>query len=331
MKNYYDKVLFLLALIVLGIGVGIFFQKGGVEHPHAIPAQTLSGKGYEAIPAPKVPDLNPSWPKPPDQGEDSPYGDIGLGWIYYPFTPPKIYWDKEVGFTATPPGPVNAARVIPLGLVCVKAQEELYRVQFLGTGGTGERDDEVLLSDEENDESGFHLSLKSDQEAESTEHQIKLLDLTFNMESDHGLETKVATIKILDERTNQEVTLVKGKLYSPSGNRFWILHTEDPLPSEDWRVTAVGDKKEYPGDLLGFPGTITYEVTALDFETPSVTVLRRNLTKKKVEITKTYVLPTEYTGVAAAAAAGSTAPTAPTSPKSAAKSSAAAAPAAGTN
>jgi len=326
MKNYYDKVLFLLALIVLGIGAGIYFQKGGLEHPHSIPAVALTGKAYEAIPAPKVPDLNPSWPLPPDQGEDSPYGDIGVGWVYYPFTPPKIYWDKDIGFTAQPPGPVIPPHLQPFGMVFVRAQEELYRVQFLGTGGTGERDDEVLLSDEENDESGFHLSLKSDQDAESKEHQIKLIDLAFTMETDHGLETKVATIKILDERTNQEVTLVKGKLYSPSGNRYWILHTEDPLPSEDWRVTAIGDKKEFPGDLLGFPGTITYEVTAVDFETPSVTVLRRSLNKKKLEVTKAYVLPTEYNGLPPP---GATPAAGPSSPKSAAKPSAAAAPAAG--
>jgi len=103
----------------------------------------------------------------------------------------------------------------------------------------------------------------------------------------------VATAKILDERTNEVVSLTQGKYYSPSGNRFWLLHTEDPLPSEDWRITAVGDKREYPGDILGFTGVVTYEVTALDFDKPSVTLVRHSFNKRKVAVDSK---PTELGG-----------------------------------
>ena len=153
MKNYYDKVLFILALIILGIGVGIFFQKGGVEKGRSIPALVLSGKPYEIIPRPDLTTSDVSWPKPPDQGEDNTEVDNGLGWVYYPFTPPKIYWDKEFGFTAESPdkpGGGDKPHINPFGMKFVKAGEELYRVQVTGVGGTGEKDDIIVFSDEEN-------------------------------------------------------------------------------------------------------------------------------------------------------------------------------------
>jgi len=280
MKNYYDKVLFLLALIVLGIGVGIFFQKGGLPQRPPIPPLALHGGPYQQITGPNISQqVNPSWPVPPDQGDDN----NEVGWVYYVFTPPKIYWDKEVGFATlterTDPHP-NV-----FGMKFVRAQQELYRIQFQGIADKGDEGTIIDFSDEENENSDFRILFKAGQDpVEDTVHQIKILDLsTSPVQTEDGLLSNVTKVKLLDERTNQEVTLTSGQLYAPSGNRFYILHTEDPFPSEDWKVTVVGDKKEYPGDVLGFPQTITFEVVALDFDKPSVTVVRHQFSKRKVE------------------------------------------------
>ncbi len=284
MKEYYDKALFLASFVLFALGVGLFFEDGGIQRSAPFPAINLSGGKYVAIPAPSIGQFIPTWPRPPDQGEDNP--SQGLGWTYDIFTPPKIHWDSEFGLLTNQSVIIDPApQVPPFGMVFVRVNSDPYRIQFQGLSGQGNRNDTIVFLDEQNHESNFHLSLAPGQSAESTAHKIRVLDLTFtDNDAGHGLLNKVAQVKIFDEQTNEEVTLTQGKTYSPSNYRYFILHTEGPLPSEDWEVTAVGDKKEYPGELLGFKGAVTYEVVAVDFDKPSVTVVRHSVNKKGVEV-----------------------------------------------
>jgi hypothetical protein len=278
MKNYYDKVLFLLGFIVLGIGAGIFFEKGGSPKPAHIPPLHLSGNHYTAVDAPTIDEPNPLWEGPPDQGEDR----NDPGWTYSIFTPPKIWWETGTGWiiqSPNPPGPKP-----PFGLHLVKADEERYRVQVQGVSGAGDKDDIINFSDED-DGNDFRLKVGE----ESTEHQIKVLDMTIPDQGpgDHGLWNKSAIVTILDERTNETVTLTQGVLYSPTGNRYFILQFEAPFPEQEWRVTKVGDTQEFPGSTTGFnlPDPITFVVDALDFDTPSVTVERQTKNKHHIAVT----------------------------------------------
>src|SRR5476649_1854424 len=99
MKKYYDKILFLLGLAVLGIGAGIFYSKGGVPQGTPLPTLKLSGTAFEPIPSPDLEPVGADWEAPPDQGEDRNEN----GWTYAVFTPPKIYWQAGDGWTAVPP------------------------------------------------------------------------------------------------------------------------------------------------------------------------------------------------------------------------------------
>jgi hypothetical protein len=275
MKNYYDKVLFLLGLIVLGIGAGIFYQKGGVPKPAHIQSVHLTGTAYSPIDAPVLPVQEPLWEAPPDQGDDR----NDPGWTYAIFTPPKIWWDD--GWIVQPPVPLGPPP--PFGLHLVKAAEELYRVQVEGVSGSGDKDDVINFSDEE-DGNDFRLKVGD----EDTRHQIKVLDMTIPDQAPgpHGLWNKNANVTILDERTNETLTLTQGVLYSPTGNRYYILQFDDPFPSQEWKVTKVGDTMEFPGSTPGFnlPDPITFVVDDLDFDKPSVTVERRTKNKKHQDV-----------------------------------------------
>ncbi len=287
MKKYYDKVLFLLALVVLGLGAGIFFKKGGVPKSPALPAAKLSGDAFTTIPAPTFDKTTYTWESPPDQREDDP------GWIYYVFTPPKIWWEQGTGWIAVPPVPIVP---VPFGLHLVSAKKELYRVQLQGTSGNGDKDDEINFSDEE---TGLDFHLKLGQESEL--HKIKVTDLSFDpVDKGHGVVFKAARATILDESTGETVTLTEGVEFAPTDNQVYVLQTDDPFPSQEWKVSSQDWKVavkngqdetlKQPGGLEDFKGDIVFKVVNLDFDKPSVTVEKQFTTKSGRKSTKTMEL-----------------------------------------
>ncbi len=278
MKNNYDKILFLLGLIILVIGAGIFFQKGGTPKPLHIAPPHLTGASYTPIPVPETKQQNPLWEQPPDQREDL----NDPGWTYSIFTPPKIWWETGNGWIVQPPVPVGPPP--PFGVHLVKSGEELYRVQVQGVSGAGNKDDIINFSDED-DGNDFQLKVGE----ENTLHQIKVLDMTIPDQPDvsHGVWNKNATVTILDERTNETLTLTQGVLYSPTGNRFCILQFEEPFGTDEWKVSKVGDSQEFPGSTINLPDPVKFVVDAIDFDTPTVTVERQTKNKRHLDVPPT--------------------------------------------
>lgn len=252
--------------MVLAIGAGIFYQKGGVPKVAPIAPSHLTGTGYAAIPMPELSTPKPLWEPAPDQGEDR----NDPGWVYSIFTPPKIWWETGTGWIVIPPNPEVPPP--PFGVHLVKSGEELYRVQVEGVSGAGDKNDIINFSDEE-DGNDFQLKVGD----ESILHQIKVLDMTVPDQPDvsHGLWNKNAVVTILDERTNQQLQLTQGVLFSPTGNRYCVLQFEEPFGTQEWTVTKVGDTQEFPGSTMNLPDNVEFVVDAIDFDTPSVTVERQ--------------------------------------------------------
>jgi len=278
MKKYYDKILFLLGLAVVGIGFGIFSYKGGVPQPVSMPDIKLTGNAFEPIPPPKIAEPSVIWEAPPNQRED--YDEPG--WVYSIFTPPKIYWQDGEGWVVHDSG-VMAPQ--PFGVHLVAAKKDLYRIQMLGVAGKSEADptDLIRFSDEE---TGAPLELRLGEE--STRSQIKVTDLKIDrVDKGHGLIKNIATVTILDERTGQSVVLTQDEPYSPTNNEYYILQVSDPYPPEEWHVTAKGDKKDLPGKA-------SFVVTDLDFDKPSVTVEKHSISRSGKElVSKPHVLTLE--------------------------------------
>jgi len=279
MKKYYDKILFLLGLAVVGIGFGIFSYKGGVPQPVSMPDVKLTGNAFEPIPPPKIPEPKVIWDAPANQREDF----DEPGWVYSIFTPPIIYWKDGEGWIVSGPG--GDITQLPFGVHLLEAKKDLYRIQLSGVSGKSEADpkDEINFNDEETN-IPFHLAVGE----ESPRHQVKVTNLTIDrVEKSHGLVAMVAKVTILDERSGQTVELTQGEPYSPTNNEYYNLEVGDPYPPSDWHVTAVGDKKDLPGGG-------SFVVTDLDFDKPAVTVQKHTISKTGKElISKPRVLTLE--------------------------------------
>ncbi len=266
MKNYYDKVLFILALIVLGIGAAFFYfkePKGGLPTVASLPAAKLSGTPYTAIEKPEFKQNSHVWNTAPEQQDE------GSGWMYYVFTPPKIWWEPGTGWIPEPPVPVAP---VAYGVHLVSAKKELYRVQLQGTSGNGDKNDVINFSDEE---TGLDFHLKVGETSKL--HEVQVKDLAFDqLDKGHGVILKAAKVIIVDLRNNQEITLTQGEEYAPSDNQLYILQTDDPFPAKEWKVSKNSHDEvlTFPGSLQNFKDDITFKVVALDFAKPSVTVVK---------------------------------------------------------
>ncbi|HTB62680.1 MAG TPA: hypothetical protein VK737_03750 [Opitutales bacterium] len=301
MKNYYDKVLFLLGLIVLGIGVGIFYQKGAVPKAESVTQPKLRGTPYEDIPEPDTHTSVRVWETPPDQNEIR--GEADPGWIYQVFTPPKIYWETGTGWI--PQSPDTPPKVpAGFGLTFVAPGQDLYRIQIQGVSGTGQKDDVINFWDVETN-NDFHLKV-GEVNDDSKREEIQVVDLSFEKRENHGIVSNTAVVTILDQRTNQQVKLTEGELYSPTGTRYITLHFSDPFPEKDWNVSKEGDEIEFPGSTPGFDlaDPIVFHVDNIDFDAPSVTVERQIKNKRHVLIkpvlVQTLTPPTTETAAPAA-------------------------------
>lgn len=283
MKKYYDKVLFILALIVLGIGVGIFYlkqPKGGLPATAPLPQVKLSGTPFAPIDKPEFKPEAALWNTPPDQRVDDP--GFEPGWIYSVFTPPIIWWEAGIGWVPKPPVPVPT---IPFGVHLVSAKKELYRVQLQGTSGNGDKNDVINFSDEE---TGLDFHLKMGEASKL--HEIEVKDLAFDqVDKGHGVVYKAAKVVIIDQRNNETITLTQGEEYAPSDNQLYTLQTDDPFPAKEWKVSKINHDEvlTFPGSLQNFKDDITFKVVALDFSKPSVTVLKQYFKANSTKPTST--------------------------------------------
>lgn len=285
MKNYYDKILFVLALLLLGLGVAYFFLKGGLPS-RAAPALTqapASGSAYAPVPTTEVKSETVVWGDTPDQypaeGKSDwdkaimlelnvtdvskipverqyPPSDL---WYYGVFTPPKIWWDPTTGWTAESPKPPKPPAP-PFALHLDGLENRLYRIQFHGYLGSA--DSNALLQMEDTTNNTF-FNTKVGQA--NPEEAIKVLDFKVNVitNPDHTIH-RAGVITLLDERSNETLTLTESVPLTLPNDRYFLLETDNPLPSQQWEVTKVGETLDV--------GDSTFKITGLDLNAPSVTV-----------------------------------------------------------
>ena len=260
MKNYYDKVLFILALALLGLGVAYCFMKGGLPSgaPPQIVQQPPNGGAYQPLPTAVVKSEPAQW----NASEDEYANTTGIPpdlWYYGVFTPPKIWWDPASGWSAEAPlGPKAAPP--PFGVHLVDKEKRLYRVQFQSYSGNADATAHLQLQDTANN---TLFDTKVGQE--NPDEAVKVLDFKMvRVTQEDGTSYRVPTITLLDERTNQTLTLGQGQnLYLPN-DRYFLLETESPLDVQKWEVTKVGDSLDV--------GVANFTITKVDYDAPSVTV-----------------------------------------------------------
>lgn len=263
MKKFYDKLLFLLAVLALSGGVVFYVLKTGdtgVERPG--PALEPAEHPYAAIPIPETAAITVEWPEPGPQSS-------GPEWLYDVFTPPKIYLDKEGRFTAVPPKVLVVGQ--PFGIYLDEILRKPYRIQIQGFSGDRTKPKECVLFffDEERQTRFFIRPGEANQEAE-----LEVLDFTIDREIDENnvvSVTAVATIK--DNRSGETVRLVDGERLFESKITVVFRSREDPEVMV--RVHQAGDTFETP---LG-----RYTLKEINLEDQSVRVEKHATEDSEVE------------------------------------------------
>lgn len=271
MKNFYDKLILALAVLVLLGGAALYVLKSdtAVDSSAGAPRQPADNP-YEAIPIPDSTAKSANWPEPEHQSS-------GPNWVYDVFTPPKIYLDREGNFTAEPPKP--PAPPEPFGIYLAEISRKLYRIQIQGFSGDRTKPKEcvLFLFDEERE---IRFFIRPGQE--NTEADVEVLDFVINREIDaeKGTASVTAITKILDKRTGEEIKLVDGERRFDEETSIVFRSEEDPSVKVELSID------ELPEEGLSFKTPAgEYLIQEINLEEESVTV-KKEATEETEAVTR---------------------------------------------
>lgn len=127
MKNWLDKILLIVALIVAGAATYLGMNATSTATIQSGSA-TPTGKEFDrSIPEVVAPELG-VWPEPEVQTAD---------WVFEVFTPPRIYFNQQTTefVVELPTEGAVVRQVTPFGLELVEIRRDVYRIQLSGYSG----------------------------------------------------------------------------------------------------------------------------------------------------------------------------------------------------
>ena len=226
MNRNYDKLLLIIAVLLLAIGISFVFI-GGSGTGKQIPNLSPVGSDYSPLPLPKFDTTEATWAEASEQS---------TGWIYDVFTPPKIYinldtgeWVSE-GWTPAPD--------VPFGVYLAELSRALYRLQLVGYIEEDFKDASkslLLVVDQETDD---NLRVRVGEVNAAAQFEVKDFQIK-RVFGDDGSITKLATATLLDSRTNKEVVLTHGQILYTNGVSIVVRSDEDP--TIEWKPKVIGD------------------------------------------------------------------------------------------
>ncbi len=252
MKNFYDKLILLVAVLILVGGVMLYVKKSGEAPDPSAPVRVQPADNpYSPVPAPETSTSEAAWPEPREQSST---------WVYDVFTPPKIYIDEAGQFTAEgwiPPEPKE-----PFGLYLAEIKRDLYRIQIQGYIEE-DRDDPskslVLLFDVERDAT---VRLRAGDKSDASEVEVVDFDINRQINADQGEVEVTARATIRDLRSDETVILTQGVPLYESG--VDVTLRSEQIPTLEIELAEPGATFETE---LG-----EYKLLAINLEERSVTV-----------------------------------------------------------
>lgn len=256
MKQYYDKLLFVLALVVLCAGVAYVALQPSGEPPSAAALKTEQPKGaaFTAAKPEAMTFDTADWSAAVDQGAQK----DGL-WVYGVFTPPKIWWNEETKqFEATPPVPPKVRP--PFGVEFVGVELKPYRVQL--TGSIDMPDGTVLMFEEDGVPGTMRLRKGETAKGQEVEFTLEDTKIVRQQKEDGTLERRlVATIK--DLKTGKTLELNdKERLFLTDERMITLRAIKEP--SQVWKFKEAPASFEYNGG--------TFKIEEINFDTPAIKV-----------------------------------------------------------
>ena len=255
MNKIYDKLLLVIALLILAGGVFLYLQKSGDATSLNAPINVQTAdKPYlpETVSSQTLGDVN--WPEAPEQS---------TGWRYDVFTPPKIFIDENGQFSEEgwePPVPPP-----PFGIYLAQIERKLYRIQIGG----------YSLSNEDSTDASKALLFMYDEEAqkqvlarvgeEKNEAGFELL--SFDIErlyNEDGTIQTIAKATILDLRSGKEVLLTDAEPRYDSDLTAVIRSDEDA----SFNIELTDAPHEFEGPMG------RYTLLEISLEASSVKVIK---------------------------------------------------------
>lgn len=272
MKNFYDKLLFGIAALVLIGGVLLYLLQSGAKADQgsglSLPA---TGVRYKPIPIPESTATDATWPAPSPQSS-------GEEWLYDVFTPPKIFVDRQGNFTAIPPKPPVPPE--PFGIYLAEApSREPYRIQINGFSRNREKpEDSVIFLFDNERQSRIFISTGE----ENAESEVKLVDFVINrVVGDGNVVDKTAIATIEDLRSGEEIQLIDGQTLYNDEIRVVFRSEEDPNVLVDLSVTTL------PEEGLSFQTpSAEYTLRGISLEDNTVIVEKKATEDTEAEILK---------------------------------------------
>ena len=234
MNKIYDKLLLVIALLILAGGVFLYLQKSGAVPSLNAPINVQTAdKPYlpETVSSQTPGEVN--WPEASEQS---------TGWRYDVFTPPKIFIDENGQFSEEgwePPVPPP-----PFGIYLAQIERKVYRIQIEGymqEDPTDASKSLLLMFDEE-----AQKQVRARPGDEKPESEFKLL--SFDIErlyNEDGIIQKIAKATILDQRSGEEVALIDGERRYDSGFTAILRSDED----DSFNIELTDAPYEFQGPM----------------------------------------------------------------------------------
>lgn len=264
MNKIYDKLLLVVAVLLLAGGVFLYLQKSGQTPSLSAPVDvTTADNPYAPETVPSSESTEANWPETDVQS---------TGWRYDVFTPPKIYIDEEGNFTEEgwePPVPPA-----PFGVYLAEITRKPYRIQFEGYIEEDRSDVSKTLLLMYNEETQRQVRARPGDTKPAAEFEVVDFDIQ-RIRGGGGIEV-VAQATILDQRSGEEVVLVHGERRYDSGVTVLIRSRE--YPSYEMVLTQA------PAEFEGPEATgANYTLLEINLEESSVTVEKQGTEEEESE------------------------------------------------
>ena len=216
MIKIYDKILLVIAALVLAGGGFLYMQKSGATPSLKVPADVQPADNPylpEIVSSPTPGEVN--WPEASEQS---------TGWRYDVFTPPKIFIDENGQFSEEgwePPEPPS-----PFGIYLAQIERKSYRIQIEGYMQEDRSDASKTLLLMFNEEAQKQVRVRPGDEKPDAEFKLLSFDIERLRDEDNNIK-KIARATILDQRSGEEVVLIHGERRYDSGFTVVIRSDED--------------------------------------------------------------------------------------------------------
>lgn len=269
MKNAYDKILFVLALLVLSGSACYYFNtdksnKQASAKAKSVLASGPQGEAWQEIKVPEIKFDSKVWEAAKAQSEDK-------MWLYQLFTPPKIWIDNEGKFVVQPP---NSEKKLEqtFGYKFSGLKHEPYPVKYKGFFVIDEKGSPVYhvqLSDESN---GRLMKGKVNEEITvfdsksqanvKTGITIKNFEIKSVRDEKSSMVSKVYTVVLHDNALGRDITIASDKPTYIDESKALVLSSDGN--DGDWEIKAVGDSRKTENSV--------YTVKELDMDNGVVVV-----------------------------------------------------------